>query len=75
MPTKINGSRAVTPKSRLPTSRVPAKDSPSPTTMPAAASVTPCRTTSFSTSPGSAPRAMRRPSSRVRWLTEYDITP
>jgi hypothetical protein len=35
----------------------------------------PCPTTSPRIFEGSAPRAMRRPISAVRWLTVYDITP
>ena len=43
--------------------------------MPIAARSAAWPTTSLSTSDCAAPSAMRTPSSRVRWLTEYDITP
>jgi hypothetical protein len=42
---------------------------------PAAVSVTASRTINPLTPRRCAPRAMRTPISRVRWLTEYAITP
>jgi hypothetical protein len=47
----------------------------SPMAMPTAASTAPSRSIMRSTSARSAPSAMRRPISRVRCETTYDLTP
>src|SRR5215510_6106707 len=46
-----------------------------PITTPMNTCFNPCMRTSFSTSPDCAPSAIRMPSSCVRCLTEYEVTP
>ena len=77
MPTNDQGSRAVTSNSRFADERECAANDSAQADRDADArrAARPGRTTSLSTSPWSAPSAMRKPSSRVRWLTEYDMTP
>jgi hypothetical protein len=55
--------------------RVSATAAARPMPMPTSASVAPWRTTMPRTRPWTAPSAMRIPSSRRRWVTEYAITP
>ncbi len=73
--TKVAGSVAVTPKSRLAITRVRATAAGIPMATPSSAKTRPCRTTSVNTSFRVAPRAVRIPSSWVRWATAYEITP
>src|ERR1017187_4419096 len=60
---------------KLRNSRMPAIAVTAPTTMPVAVSSRLRRTTSPTTSPGEAPRAMRTPTSRRRSVTSCDSTP
>ena len=46
-----------------------------PIEQPVAESIAPCRKTRLTTFPWWAPNATRIPISRVRWVTEYAITP
>src|SRR5439155_23059322 len=71
----VAGSAGCTPNSRPPSRRASAAAPTAPSRMasPVRASARP--TTSLVTRPEAAPSAMRMPISRVRWETEYDMTP
>src|SRR5262245_5979944 len=71
----VIGSVALTPYSSPPIRRVTAKAAASPAATPTSVRIIPCFSAIRSTSPGRAPSAMRTPISRVRWLTECEITP
>src|SRR5438046_10629101 len=58
------------PYSRLARKRVTPYAPTRPIATPTTASISPCLTTSFNTSPGRSPIAIRIPISRVRWPTE-----
>jgi hypothetical protein len=68
-------SQACTPNSSFRISNDAATEQTSPIASPAAVSHPACRMTSLYTKLRCAPSAMRTPISRVRWLTEYAITP
>src|SRR2546430_14123837 len=57
------------------TTREPASPAGTPITTPTMATRTASPSTILVTSPGSAPSAARNPSSPVRWLVEYTVTP
>src|SRR5947208_17038399 len=64
-----------TPKSCDRINRVAASPAGTPITTPMMATRTASPRTILVTSPGSAPSAARNPSSLVRWLVEYAVTP
>jgi hypothetical protein len=72
---KVSGSWALTPTSRLRRSLVARSAPPSPAATPMPTETIPCPTTICNTRQPEAPRAMRTPISRERWLTRYDSTP
>ena len=74
-PMKVNGSVGLTFTSSDLIIGVTKNDPTTPIRTPMMARRIPCTTTSLSTSPCPAPRAMRTPISCVRCATEYDSTP
>lgn len=73
--TNVTRSVGLTPYSKPDKTRVNAKEPANSIATPATASLIPCPITILSTSGTRAPNAMRRPISRDRCVTEYDITP
>src|SRR5256885_325095 len=67
-------SQDLTPTSSLAARRARENEITRPTASPTATTRMPRPIIIRSTSPRRAPRAMRMPISRWRWLTEYDIT-
>ena len=70
----VRGSIAFTPNRKLCKTRVAADAPATPSATPASTGSMPSFNTKERTSPGSAPNAMRIPSSRVRLVTECEIT-
>jgi len=68
-------SKALVSKSMLPMRRVSANDPASPMANPTRTTRIPSPTTRRIMAEGVAPRAVRIPSSLVRWVTFHDTTP
>ena len=71
----VTTSVGLTSNSMLAIRRDAATDATRPTTTPISVRRNACTTTRRRTSDRLAPRAILIPSSRVRWFTEYAITP
>jgi hypothetical protein len=74
-PVKVNGSAGLTSKSKPARKRINTSATNDPSTTPTKASFRPCPIINRNSIVRFAPSASRKPSSRVRCLTEYEITP
>jgi hypothetical protein len=73
--TRVTASHACTPNSKLRMDNDAPIEQMSPIASPVPVNHPACRSTSLYTELRFAPSAIRTPISRVRWLTEYAITP